>query len=114
MTARRNYFIRSVAALVGDIAVGIAMASACTWVIEAAALGLFLSFMLWLLGVLAWLAFSQHALHPAIAILLSDRKLDQVLDASAETVHAAAVAATKLWRYMREQGMDLRPVTARA
>ena len=79
MTARINIFIRAVASVTGDITIGYAMASACIWVIQAAALGLFLSFLLWLLTIIASLAFSQHALHPAVALLLSDRKLDRGL-----------------------------------
>ena len=56
MSSRRNTVIRTVAALCGDIAVGVALATACGWVIEAAALGLFLSFLLWLVGTLLALA----------------------------------------------------------
>ncbi len=64
MSARINIFIRAVASVTGDITIGYAMASACIWVIQAAALGIFLSFLLWLLTIIASLAFSQHALHP--------------------------------------------------
>ena len=52
-TSRRNVFIRSITGLCGDIAVGFAMASACVWIIEAASLGLFLSFLLWLIATMA-------------------------------------------------------------
>ena len=81
MTTRRNFFIRALSALAVDITVGIALASACTWIIEAAALGMFLSFMLWMLSILMSLAISQHVVHPAVRSLRSDRKLDDVIDA---------------------------------
>lgn len=78
--SRRNTFIRTVATVCGDIAVGAAVATACVWVIETAALGLFLSFLIWLVGTLLALAISQYVVHPAAAALLSDRKLDQAMD----------------------------------
>lgn len=81
MTSRRNILIRTVATVSGDIATGVAVASACLWLIEAATLGLFLSFMVWLLGALLALALSQYVVHPAAAILLSSRKLDVGIDA---------------------------------
>ncbi len=81
MTSRRNTLIRTVATVTGDIAAGVAVASACLWLIEAAALGLFLSFMVWLLGALIALALSQYVVHPTVAILLSSRKLDVGIDA---------------------------------
>lgn len=105
---RRNFFIRSVATVSGDIAVGYAMASACIWIIQSAALGLFLSFLLWLLAIVLSLALSQYALHPFVAVLLSDRKLDQGLTLSVETVRSAVVAATTLWGYMKDYGFDPR------
>jgi hypothetical protein len=46
MSARRNFFIRSIATVTGDIAIGYALASICVWVIQFASLGLFLSFLL--------------------------------------------------------------------
>jgi hypothetical protein len=79
--SRRNIIIRTVAAIAGDIATGVAVASACIWIIETAALGLFLSFLIWLLGMVAALALSQFVLHPALAVALSDRKLDIAVDA---------------------------------
>jgi hypothetical protein len=77
--SRHTFFIRAVATITGDITIGYAMASACVWVIQSAALGLFLSFMLWLLAIALSLAMGQHILHPAVAVLLSDRKLDPSL-----------------------------------
>jgi hypothetical protein len=79
--SRRNIIIRTVATIAGDIAVGVAMASACVWIIEAAALGLFLSFLLWLLTAILSLALSQYVIHPAVKVLLSDSKLDLAVDA---------------------------------
>lgn len=81
MTSRRNTLIRTVATVTGDIAAGVAVATACVWLIETAALGLFLSFMVWLLGALIALALSQYVVHPTVAILLSSRKLDAGIDA---------------------------------
>lgn len=80
-TSRRNALIRAVATVCGDIAVGAALASTCVWIIETAALGLFLSFLIWLIGAVLALAVSQFVIHPAAAVLLSDRKLDQAVDA---------------------------------
>ncbi|MCA0439870.1 MAG: hypothetical protein LCH71_05195 [Proteobacteria bacterium] len=70
----------------GDIAIGVALASACTWLIQAAALGLFLSFVAWLLTFVLSLAMSQYVLHPVVQVVLSDRKLDH----AARTVRALA------------------------
>ena len=81
MSSRRNILIRTVATVVGDIAVAMAMASACIWLIEAATLGLFLSFLVWLLGSLIALALSQYVVHPAVAIVLSSQKLDDGINA---------------------------------
>ena len=81
MPSRRNVLIRTVATVVGDIAVAVAIASACLWLIEAAFLGLFLSFLAWLVATLIAMAASQYIVHPAVTLLLSDRKLDQSIDA---------------------------------
>jgi hypothetical protein len=62
--SRRNFFIRAVAAFAGDFAVGFSMAVACTWIIQGAALGVFLSFVLWLVALIAALALSQYVVHP--------------------------------------------------
>ncbi|MBY4594164.1 hypothetical protein K3217_01240 [bacterium BD-1] len=74
--SRRNILVRSMAVLAGDVATGVALATACVWMIEAAALGLFLSFLVWLLGLALSLALSQYLVHPAVRLVLSDRKLD--------------------------------------
>ena len=78
--SRRNFFIRTVAAFAGDFSVGFSMAVACTWIIQSATLGLFLSFLLWLLALVASLALSQYVVHPLAAALLSDRKLDRGME----------------------------------
>lgn len=106
MSTRINFFIRAVATITGDITIGYAMASACIWMIQSAALGLFLSFLLWLIAVVASLAFSQHALHPAVSLLLSDRKLDQGLAVSAEALRSGTDAARQLWSWAQ---LRLRP-----
>lgn len=80
-TSRRNVLIRTVATIAGDIATGLAVASVCIWIIETAALGLFLSFLIWLIGTLLALALSQYVVHPALTTLLSDSKLDLAVDA---------------------------------
>ena len=79
--SNRNILIRTVATIAGDITVGVAVASACIWIIETAALGLFLSFLLWLIGAILSLALSQYVVHPALTVLLSDHKLDVAVDA---------------------------------
>jgi hypothetical protein len=75
-TSRENILIRTVATVTGDIAAGLAVASVAVWLIESAALGLFLSFLVWLLAAIAALALSQYVVHPAAQVLLSDAKLD--------------------------------------
>lgn len=106
MSSRRNALIRTVAAITGDIATGIAVASACLWLIEAATLGLFLSFMLWLLALLVSLALSQHLVYPATQLLLSDQKLDAGLAAlaglSRTLVDLSDKARMGLWSTLRQ------------
>jgi ABC-type sugar transport system permease subunit len=106
MSSRRNTVIRTVAALCGDIAVGVALATACAWIIEAAALGLFLSFLLWLIGTVLALALSQYLVHPAVQLVLSDRKLDGAIDALGVLAEAAqgagAQVGDRLMRYTRQ------------
>ena len=106
MSSRRNTVIRTVAALCGDIAVGVTLATACAWVIEAAALGLFLSFLLWLVGTLLALALSQYLVHPAVQLVLSDRKLDGAVDALSVLAEAAQGAGAqvggRLMRFTRQ------------
>ena len=106
MSSRRNTVIRTVAALCGDIAVGVGLATACAWVIEAAALGLFLSFLLWLVGALLALALSQYLVHPAVQLVLSDRKLDGAVDALSVFAEAAQDAGAqvggRLMRFTRQ------------
>lgn len=96
MSSRRNTLIRTVAAVSGDIATGIAMAAACVWLIEAATLGLFLSFLLWLLGALIALAFSQYVVHPTVAVMLSNRKLDASINAISGMADEATLVGTQI------------------
>ena len=79
--SRRNTIIRTVATLTGDFATGFAIASVAVWLIETAALGLFLSFMVWLLSALVALALSQYLVHPAVKLALADDKLDRAMSA---------------------------------
>jgi hypothetical protein len=81
MSSRRNLIIRTIATITGNIAAGVAMASAAVWIIETATLGLFLAFIVWLLAGIAALALSQFVVHPAAKVLLSDQKLDLAITA---------------------------------
>ena len=112
MSARRNFFIRAVGSFAGDFAVGFAMATACLWIIEAAALGLFLSFLLWLLALIVSLALSQHVVHPVAAVVLSDRKLDEGIAVVEATVRSASDAAQRLWRWTQTKLSELQPGSA--
>ena len=105
MPTRRNFFIRAVATVAGDLAVGFAVASVCTWIIQVAALGLLLSFLLWLLALVSYLAVSQYVLHPALVALLSDRKLNDGIAVSTETIRAAACAARQVWAWAQKTGL---------
>lgn len=96
MSSRRNTLIRTVTTVCGDIAVGIAMASACVWLIEAATLGLFLSFLAWLLAAILSLALSQYVVHPLSSALLCDRKLDRAVDALSGLSDVATGASAQL------------------
>jgi hypothetical protein len=99
-TSRRNIIIRTVATLCGDVATGVAMASAALWIIQAATLGLFLSFLLWLLSAILALAFSQYVVHPAASVLLSDRKLDMGIKAvSAMATEVAQMGQLVMGRF---------------
>ena len=95
---RRNAVIRFVAAITGDIAVGLAMASLCSWIIQAAALGLFLSFLLWLIAALLSLALSQYLVHPGIKFLLSDHKLDVAVDTAGDLCSTLTVLGQQTGR----------------
>ena len=103
MSSRRNTLIRTVAAVSGDIATGIAMAAACVWLIEAAALGLFLSFLLWLLGILIALALSQFAVHPVVAVMLSNRKLDASINAISGMADQVTLVGTQIAQHLRNR-----------
>jgi hypothetical protein len=97
MSPRRNYFIRTIAAFAGDFAVGFALASACVWIIQSAALGLFLSFLLWLMAIVGGLAISQLVVHPTVQFVLSDRKLDRGLAVAADALRVSSDNALRLW-----------------
>lgn len=105
MFYRRNFFIRTLAAFAGDFAIGFSLAVACSWVIQYAALGLFLSFLLWIVAIVIALALSQHVVHPLVATVLSDHKLDDAIDAVsslAESVtHFARGAGSPAWDHLR-------------
>ena len=75
--SHRRVAIRTVVCIAGDIAAAVAVAAVCTWIIETAALGLFLSFLIWLLGLVISLALGQYVVHPTLSVVLSDHKLDR-------------------------------------
>ena len=110
MNSRRNFFIRSIATVLGDASIGFAMASACVWVIQSAALSVFLSFLLWLLTIVLSLALSQYVMHPAVAALLCDRKLDQSFAVTAGAVRRGAEASKASWGWAQQLRADLRPL----
>jgi hypothetical protein len=99
MSSRRNFFIRIVAAFAGDFTVGFALASACVWVIQSAALGLFLSFLLGLVALIGALSLSQLIVHPVVQFALSDRKLDHGRAVAADAVRTGTDAALDLWAF---------------
>ena len=86
----RRAAIRSVVSVTGDIAAGVAIASACTWIIQTASLGFFLSFLVWLIGLVISLALSQYVVHPTIRLVLSDDKLDRGIAAVSSLGRAAS------------------------
>jgi hypothetical protein len=86
--ARRNFLIRAATALTGEATIGVALAAGCIWAIQAASLGLFFSFVMWLITALLALALSQHLVHPAVAFVLSDAKLDRGI----EVLRSVAIA----------------------
>lgn len=94
MSARRNTLIRLITGIGGDIAIATVMAAACVWVIQAAALGVFLSFLIWLIGAILSLALSQYVFRPALRAVMSDHKLDD----AASVVTALAEVATEAGR----------------
>ena len=108
MSARRNFFIRAIGTVAGDFAVGFAMASACIWIIQSAALGLFFGFLLWLVAIFVGLALSQYVVHPVAASLLSDRKLDDGIAAVDAAARSASDAAQRLWRWVQQHQADPR------
>ena len=84
MSARRNTIIRILAGLGIGFAEGYAIATACSWIISVASLGLFLSFCVWLIEGIV-IAYTSFAMEAPLARALSDERID------------AAVATTKSW-----------------
>ena len=93
---RRNILIRSVATVLGDVTAGVAVAASCAWLIEAATLGLFLSFLVWLIGAVIALAMSQYVVHPAVSLILSDRKLDVGIEVMTDLVDKVTLVGPQL------------------
>jgi len=113
MSTRRNFATRLIVAVTGDIAIGIALTSACVWIIEWAALSLFLSFMLWMLSIVLSLAISQYVVHPAVNALLCDRKLDRGMAVASALASTATQVGQALWLRMQQRLADLVPAAAR-
>ena len=95
MNSRRNFWIRTLAGVAGDIGIGVALAGACLWIIESAALGLFLAFLLWIIALLLGLSFSQYVVYPTVSAVLSDSKLN-------DTINAFSAMASPLWQQLRD------------
>lgn len=91
--AWRYGIVRSAASIAGDIAMASAVASACSWLIQSATLGLFLAFLVWLLGLMLALALSQYVVHPAMQWLLADDKLSRGFAAADELTRWASTLA---------------------
>ncbi len=100
--ARRGIFVRTVAGIAGDVAIGIGLAGTCAWIIQSAALGLFLSFLLWIAALLLSLAVSQYVVRPTIRFALSDAKLDRGLEALSALAQSAKEAGAPLWQQLSQ------------
>lgn len=48
----RNQLLRTVLSILGGVSLTVALASVCTWVVSAASLGAFLTFVAWLITVI--------------------------------------------------------------
>ena len=106
MNHRNQTLYRTVATLTGDITIGLLFSSICIWIINFAALGIFLSFLAWLIVTIWAMAASQYLIHPPVNFLLSDRKLERAVQkvhgltgVFIQVGHAAAEKAhIHLWR----------------
>jgi hypothetical protein len=79
MNHRNQTLYRTVATLTGDVTIGLLFSSICIWIINVAALGIFLSFLAWLIAAILAMAASQYLIHPTVNFLLCDRKLERVV-----------------------------------
>lgn len=102
---RRYALVRLVASLTGDFAVGMAFGSACAWFITTAALGAFLALLAWIATALLALLVSQHVIHPGVKFVLSDTKLDDLVDAAISLAEGVADfargAGSPAWDHLR-------------
>lgn len=86
--------LRAMTSLAGDIALATAVASACSWLIQSAALGLFLVFLVWLFGLILSLALSQYLVHPTVQWVMANDKLSRGFAAVSEfSAWASGLAA---------------------
>jgi hypothetical protein len=88
--AWRYGIFRAFVSIAGDVCATLAVASVCSWVIESAALGIFLSFVVWLLGLILALALSQYLVHPTVQLVLADDKLDRFIGLAGIVGHLVA------------------------
>lgn len=72
----RNTLIRMAVGAVAGVAIGLTFAAACEWIIAAASLGMFLAFLVWLIGALMMIGVCYTA-DSLILSTLSDQRLDR-------------------------------------
>ena len=117
MNHRNQTLYRTVATLTGDITIGLLFSSICIWIINVAALGIFLSFLAWLIAAILAMAASQYLIHPTVNFLLCDRKLERVVqkthglagvfikvgNAAAEKalIHLGRTATSTKWNWVK-------------
>ena len=114
MNSRHSFWVRSIGGVAGDYAVGYALASACVWIIQTASLGLFMSFLLWIVAALLALAMSQYLVRPAISFALADDKLDRGIAVLSGLADAAQSLGLELRAPLRELRQRMRRFTRAA
>lgn len=100
MNDRKKALIRTLAALTGDLLIGLAISSVCLWLIHVASLGLFLAFLLWLVAIVVSLALSQYIVHPTVQFVLSDKKLDELIRGSQGMTEAVMRAGAQIGEHV--------------
>lgn len=100
MNDRKKILFRTLAALTGDMLIGITISGACLWLINVASLGLFLAFLLWLVAIVVSMALSQYVVHPTVHFVLSDHKLDEVIRGSQGMTNAVMRAGAQMGEHV--------------